>query len=256
MLSINLMKCLRRFLFNFCLPISGPFRWNEAKNTLLLRELYSSEPFLYKVGSKEAGQKWTEVATKLNCYSLFRDMPRDQRSVREQFNKLLKDYKNKKNNEERASGINPDPPTENEVLLEEIVEAMESTPLRVGNPNSKKDEQKRKDALACRDKAMTTGAKAGKSGEVSDSGDESDTEKKTVKRRGRKRRSTSDPFQYLADKTAKETDLRKEELEIQRQHMHLQAEQLKLQQEQMKQVMQNQLNTQNLVLNLLQKLTK
>lgn len=92
---------------------SGPFRWNEAKSTLLLRELYSSEPFLYKVGSKEAGQKWTEVAEKLNCYSLFRDMPRDQRSVREQFNKLLKDYKNKKNKEERAIGINPDPPTSN-----------------------------------------------------------------------------------------------------------------------------------------------
>ena len=75
---------------------------------------------------------------KLNCYSLFRDLPRDQRSVREQLNKLLKDYKNKKNKEERASGINPDPPTENEVMLEEIAEAMESTPLRVENANSKK----------------------------------------------------------------------------------------------------------------------
>lgn len=239
---------------------SGPFRWNEAKNTLLLRELYSSEPFLYKVGSKEAGQKWTEVAEKLNCFSLFRDMPRDQRSVREQFNKLLKDYKNKKNKEEKASGINPDPPTENETLLEEIVAAMESTTLRVGNANSKKDDQKRKDALACRDKAMTTWAKAGASGEASDSGDESATEKKTVKRRGRKRRASSDPFQYLAEKTAKETDLRKEELELQRQHLQLQAEQqteqFKVQQEQMKQMMQSQMNTQNLVLALVQKLTK
>lgn len=180
---------------------NGPFRWNEAKNTLLLRELYSLEPFLYKVGSKEAGQKWTEVAEKLNCFSLFRDMPRDQRSVMEQFNKLLKDYKNKKNKEEKASGINPDPPTENETLLEEIVAAMESTTLRVGNANSKKDDQKTKDALACRDKAMTTWAKAGASGEASDSGDESATEKKTVKRRGRKRRASSDPFQYLAART-------------------------------------------------------
>ena len=70
-------------------------------------------------------------------------------------------YKNKKNKDEKASGINPDPPTENETLLEEIVEAMESTTLRVGNANSKKDDQKRKEALACRDKAMTTWAKAG-----------------------------------------------------------------------------------------------
>ena len=243
--------------FNFLANYSVPFRWTEAKHTLLLRELHSSEPFLYKVGSKEAGQKWTEVAEKLNCYSLFRDMPRDQRSVREQFNKLLKDYKNKKNKEERASGINPDPPTENEVMLEDIAEAMESTPLRVENANSKKDDKKRKEALACRDKAMTTWAKAGASGDISDSGHESDTAKKTVKRRGRKRRASSDPFQYLAEKTAKETDLRKEELELQRQQLQLQAEQqkeqFKLQQEQMKQVMQIQMNTQNLILALVQK---
>ena len=49
---------------------------------------------------------------------LFRDIPRDQRSVREQVNKLLKDYKNKKNKDEQASGIKPDPATENETLLE------------------------------------------------------------------------------------------------------------------------------------------
>ena len=238
---------------NFFVNYSVPFCWNEAKKTLLLRELYCSEPFLYKVGGKEAGQKWTEVAEKLNCYSLFREMPRDQCSVREQFNKLLKDYKNKKNKEERASGINPGPPTENEVMLEEIAEAMESTPLRVENGKSKKDDKKRKEALACRDKAMTSWAKAGASGDVSDSGRESDTEKKTVKKRGRKRRASSDPFQYLAEKTAKETDLRKEELELERQQLQLQAEQFKLQQEQMNQVMQSQMNTQNFIVALVQK---
>lgn len=94
--------------------------------------------------------------------------------------------------------------------FEEIIAAMESAPLRVENANEMKDDKKRKEALACRDKAITTWAKAGTSGEVSDSGDESDTEKKTVKRRGRKRRASSDPLQYLAEKTAKQSDLRKE----------------------------------------------
>lgn len=138
-------------------------------------------------------------------------------------------------------------------MLEEIAEAMESTPLRVENGKSKKDDKKRKEALACRDKAMTSWAKAGASGDVSDSGHESDTEKKTVKRRGRKRRASSDPFQYLAEKTAKETDLRKEELELERQQLQLQAEQFKLQQEQMNQVMQSQMNTQNFTVALVQK---
>ena len=38
-------------------------------------------------------------------------MPLDQLSVREQVNKLLKDYKKKKNEDEQASGIKLDPPT-------------------------------------------------------------------------------------------------------------------------------------------------
>ena len=74
---------------------------------------------MHKVGSKKAGQKWTELSEKLNCFGLFRDMPRDQRSVRERGNKLLKDYKNKKNKDEQANGIKPDSPTENETLLEQ-----------------------------------------------------------------------------------------------------------------------------------------
>lgn len=86
-------------------------------------------------------------------------------------------------------------------------------------------------------------AKAGASGDISYSGHESDTEKKTVKTRARKRRPSSDPFQNLAEKTAKETDLRKGELELQRQQLQLQAEQQKeqfrLQQEETKQVMQS-----------------
>ena len=55
-------------------------------------------------------------------------------------------------------------------MPEEIAEAcMESTPLRVENA---KDVKKRKEALACRDNAMTTWAKAEASGDVSDSGHE------------------------------------------------------------------------------------
>lgn len=57
--------------------------------------------------------------------------------------------------------------------------------------------------------------------------DKVDTEKKTVKRRWRKRRASSAPFQYLAAKAAKETYLRIEELELQRQQLQIQAEQQK-----------------------------
>ena len=61
--------------YPLCLGFRGPFRWSNERNTLLLREAYVSEPFLYKAGSKEAGQKWTLVADNLNCFGLFHDMP-------------------------------------------------------------------------------------------------------------------------------------------------------------------------------------
>ena len=73
-------------------------------------------------------------------------------------------------------------------------------------------------------------------------------------------RASSDPFQYLAEKTAKEADLRKEELELQRQQLQLQAEQqkeqFKVKQEQMKQMMQSQMSTKSFILALVQKRTK
>lgn len=219
-----------------------------------------SEPYLYKVGSKEAGQQWTGLSEKLNTYFLFKDTPRDQRSVREQFNRLIGDYKKKKQKIEQASGIECSPPTENENMLENIIEVMNSTPLHVDNSNTKKEDKRRKDAIACRDKAMTTWAKAGKSnGTNSDSDDESDDEKKP-RRRKRKRKSTSDAFQFLAEKAAKDSEIRKEELELKRKELEIQEQwqkdQFTIQKEQLKQTIQNQENTQNLVLALIQKMSK
>ena len=64
-----------------------------------------------------AGQKWLKNPTGT---VFLKDMPQDYRSVWEQFNKLLKGYTNKKNNkEEQAICTAPNPPTENEVMLEE-----------------------------------------------------------------------------------------------------------------------------------------
>lgn len=219
-----------------------------------------SEPYLYKVGSKEAGQQWTGLSEKLNTYFLFKDTPRDQRSVREQFNRLIGDYKKKKQKIEQASGIECSPPTENENMLENIIEIMNSTPLHVDSSNTKKEDKRRKDAIACRDKAMTTWAKAGKSnGSNSDSADESDSEKKP-RRRKRKRKSTSDAFQFLAEKAAKDSEIRKEELELKRKELEIQEQwqkdQFTIQKEQLKQTIQNQENTQNLVLALIQKMSK
>jgi hypothetical protein len=87
-----------------------------------LREVRAIEPYTERTGSKEAGQKWSEIATAINTNADFAIMPRDQRSVRERFNKLLNDFNTKVHKEEKASGIIPDDLSEVEQILEEIQE--------------------------------------------------------------------------------------------------------------------------------------
>lgn len=111
------------------------------KKTLLLREVYLSEPFLNESGSKGTGQSWEEVANKLNCYYLL-DMPRDQRSVIDQFNKLMGNNKKEDHGRKSSSGVTPDPPNENEQIFEEIIELVQSTPIRNAAVNSKNEKCK------------------------------------------------------------------------------------------------------------------
>ena len=87
-------------------------------------------------------------------------------------------------------------------VLEDIIEIINPTSTRVEDAENKKQEIKRKEALACKDKAMTTWAKAGKSGQDSncDSDEDADSKKKPTNRRGRNRRENSDAFKYLPEK--------------------------------------------------------
>ena len=56
-----------------------------------------------RIGSKEAGQNWSEIAAAINTHADFAVMPRDQRSVRGRLNKLLSDFNAKMQKEEKAS---------------------------------------------------------------------------------------------------------------------------------------------------------
>ena len=116
-------KFLQILLFNF----SGTFWWDDTNDKILLREVHVVEPYLWKVGSKQAGQRWTKTAKLVNAHEQFKDIPRDQRAVRERFNKLMGEFRSKTKAEEMTSGISPDPPSEVEVLLEEISEIILNT---------------------------------------------------------------------------------------------------------------------------------
>ena len=153
-----------------------------TKDKLLLTEARFIEPYLNKVGSKEAGQRWTEVSEHLNSQDGFRENPRDQRSVRERVNKLLNEFKAKTRLEEAASGIAVEPLTENEILLEEIVEIMQSLSSEQTSSTKISESKEREKALKMRDKAMKTWGKTKKDADHSDS-DESDEKCVTTPRR-------------------------------------------------------------------------
>ncbi|XP_015775690.1 PREDICTED: uncharacterized protein LOC107353824 [Acropora digitifera] len=70
---------------------NGTFRWNDDKDRLLLVEIRTVEPFKFKKNTKESGHAWAKVAEGVNQHGIFTSMPRDERSVRDRFKKLLTD---------------------------------------------------------------------------------------------------------------------------------------------------------------------
>ena len=183
---------------------SGTFRWDEKKDKILLREVRQKEPYIERSGSKEAGQKWSEIAAAINSHADFAMMPRDQRSVGERFTKLLNDFNTKMNKEEKAFAISPDDLSEVEQILEEIKEIITSNVSTACNSKDKSESERAK-ALVIRNKAMTSWGK-----EEAEDGNEADIKPK----RKRSRRSGADPLEYLTIKKDAEMELKKEEMEL------------------------------------------
>lgn len=237
-----------------------------------MREVRQVEPYLFKIGSKEAGQKWSEIASALNSHADFSSNPREQRSVRERFNKIFAEFKTKMRNEEKASGVTPDELTETEQLLEEIKEIITSNSGNTPKSTDKAKGSDREKALAMRKKSMESWGKSQRKSESKEDDDdeEEEEEDQVVRRRKRHRRSRADPLEYLQMKRKSETEFKKEEMALLKEKLALEdkklqieqakqaqmQEQLLLQQKQMQQPMQAQTQSQALILAFLQKMNK
>lgn len=84
----------------------------------------------------------------MNQHDGFKVMARDQRSVRDRFNKLLTDFKAKLRKEEEDSRANPEPLSEAETILEEIAEHIvsakdDSAPAITKDNEQPKNERKK-----------------------------------------------------------------------------------------------------------------
>ncbi|CAH3138073.1 unnamed protein product [Porites lobata] len=77
------------------------FIWKKHHDLLLLKEVVLEEPFKHNNGSKEKGTSWSKIADALTQHG----MKVTQRSVRERFDKLYSDFKEREREEKQASGI-------------------------------------------------------------------------------------------------------------------------------------------------------
>lgn len=264
-------------MFNF----SGSFRWDDSRDILLLREIRMQEPYLERVGSKEAGMKWTSVASTLNTHLTFKDSARDQRSVRDRFTKLFSEFKAKIREEEGSSGTNPPDLSEKEKLLEEIKETIDSNQSDKQTKSSSAENERTK-ALSMREKAMTTWSKTKFKtlDDESDSDEESSTNSSDAdskRKRKKRKRGSSDALEYIQKKFTSEYDLKKQEMEMRKEQFKLEQEKVEMekkrqeqmqdlviqqqrqmaaQQQQQQQQIQQQMELQSQVIALLAKLSK
>ena len=211
--------------------------WKPECDLLLLQEIIVSEPYQYKVSTRERGKIWEDITERLNANE--------------------RKFKKKMTTEEPASGISPEM-SEIDKLLEQIIERFEESDRESGDKGEKGERSKTEDRKKAEEMRKLSMEKLGE----------------TLKRKGeedggatpRKRASGSETIVYLREKAERDFDLKKEETETRKrdqaqqlqmfQYMQQQLQQQQQQQQQMQlQHQQQQLQTQ-LLMTLIEKLSR
>ena len=180
-----------------------------------MREMLASDLFTFKSGSRERGAKWQDIATSLNFNDGFCVTGR---AIRDRFTTIMKKWKSFQNKEKKASGIGGKEPSEFDVLMEELEALNEESERK--SADSK--EEKQKSIIDQKAKAMEIRQKA------------VERLSETKKRKGetineskpKQRRSSSDTIDFLREKMARDSELKKEERELERRHQEEQTNKL------------------------------
>ena len=199
-----------------------------------------------------------DTTERLNANDAFAHRLGQKRAVRDRYALLSRKYKKKMTEEERASGISPEM-SEIDKLLEQIIERFEESDRESEDKGEQGERSKTEDRKRAEEMRKLSMEKLGE----------------TLKRKGeedggatpRKRASGSETIVYLREKAERDFDLRKEELETRKmdqtqqlqmfQYMQQQLQQQQQQQQQQMQLQhqQQQLQTQ-LLMTLIEKLSK
>ena len=128
--------------------------WSNAKDLHLLKQIAAEGVLTHKQISKERGTKWQKVADNISV-SVGHDLT--SRAARDRYNMVAKKYRARMAREERATGEGGEEMTENESLLEELIEIEDETERQMENENEAKNkriDQERVQALEMRERAM------------------------------------------------------------------------------------------------------
>ena len=183
--------------------------WSTVHDEMLCREILVVDPLTgTKKGTVARGTRWEEVAENLNkIQQIYFKV--DKRAVRDRYNLLSKELRNKLKREEKESGIETDM-TEVEMALEELIEkedAAETEQKVVENQKKVKDSQDRENAESVRKKAMERLGQTQKR-----KADEGENEGKKKKKRSSGR-----------EKNEQVQEMQKQELELKRQQLEVES---------------------------------
>ena len=160
------------------------------------------EPWKYKKGTPERAGIWENVAESLEQV----DAPYfrvDKRAVRDRYNKLVKEHKKKRRQEEKASGIAPEHDEADDALdnIVDLLEQFEKEHQIETDKEKRKTEEEQGKAVEMRQRSLET---------FSETKKRNDDEPKSK----RPRSTGSDTMKYLQERVNKDYLVRQEELKL------------------------------------------
>lgn len=178
--------------------------WTEKHDDAFVKEVLLFQPWVYKKGSTERGNVWKSIAESLNqMKELYFAV--DDRAVRDRIKRIEKKYIKKRNEEEKASGVEVPEETEIERGVADIIQLFKDSEVKANEEKDKKKETLEKEAQQAeefrRQSLETIGETRKRIGEAE------------TNSKGKKRKS-NDTIEYLKEKSKQEKELKQQEMEL------------------------------------------
>jgi len=213
--------------------------WTPEHEGAFVKEMLLFEPWQYKKSSPERGNVWKLIAESLSQLEELYFRVND-RSLRDKYKLLEKNYNSKKSRLEKASGVDVPEETEMEMGLADIIQQFKDCEARATEEKDQKKDEADKEVAQAEEFRRQSLETIGK------------TKKRTNEdecNKVGKRRKSDGTIEYLREKNVHEQELRKQEMELKKAELTDRREEIKTfrdmllqQQQQNAALMQQQLN--------------